>query len=65
MILSGEDTKEDAIKLAIIQSAPDTAPVSGNYPNAIAFLRAQNAYKLKQQYLAQISTISTINESEI
>jgi len=54
-ILSPENTKEDAAKLAIIQSAPTVLPVPGAYPNKLAYLRAKSAWDMKLSYEAQLA----------
>jgi hypothetical protein len=52
-ILSGNDTVEDANKLAMIMSAPETDPKLTDYPSRLAWLKAKSNYDLAQRYKAE------------
>lgn len=59
-IIADDTSIEDAAKLAMIDSAPDTLPQEGNYPSKIAYIRAKLKYQMKQDYLAQLATATVI-----
>ena len=54
-ILDAEASIEDANKLAIIDSAPKSAPIESQYPNKLAFIRAKMNYRLAQEYAANMA----------
>jgi hypothetical protein len=49
-ILDVESTIEDANKMAMIDSAPESAPVKSSYPTLLAYLRAKAKYDMAQEY---------------
>jgi hypothetical protein len=52
-ILSGNDTVEDANKIAMIQSAPESLPTPEQYPSRIAYLRAKAKWDMAQAHNQQ------------
>lgn len=62
-IISAEATKEDAVKMAMIQSAPEEKPVLSAYPSKIAFLRADAAYRMAQEYKNAMNSSSDSSDS--
>lgn len=55
-ILKAEDGVEEANMLALILSAPKSAPVEREYPNKLAYIKAKMKYKQAQEYYAEHPT---------
>lgn len=53
-ILDGETSKEDANKLAIIDTAPSSPPIRKDYPSEMAFIAARLKYDMAVKYRAQL-----------
>ncbi len=53
-VLDANASVEDAVKLALIESAPLTEPIESQYPNKIAFIKARMNYRMKKEYDAGI-----------
>lgn len=51
-ILDADTSIEDANKLALIDSAPKTAPIESQYPNKLAYIRAKMNFRMAQEYAA-------------
>ncbi len=63
-ILNGDESVEDAAKLALIDSAPKTKPIESNYPNKLAFLKAKMNWNLAEDYRKSDEVRAKIQEAQ-
>lgn len=61
-VLDADASVEDANKLALIASAPDTAPIERDYPNKLSFLKAKLNYKMKMDYQTSAAITKKLDE---
>lgn len=63
-IVPEETSKESALLVTMILSAPDTKPEPANYPNKFDYLKACNRWKVKQEFLASGETLETLADKK-
>jgi len=59
-LMPDDSSPEAAAKQALIDSAPKTEPVRGEYPSQIAYLRARGAFRMAQDYYHELEVATAV-----